>query len=60
MTYEEKKKKAVMIAVAFYIKQENANEKALPNLTRWSQTGKVIAMNKRQVIQQRGRVLRSA
>lgn len=61
MTTYEKKKKAAMIAAAYYIEQEKANAAApannLPRLSRWSRTGIEINMNKRQVVQLRGRVL---
>jgi hypothetical protein len=53
-----------MIAVAYYIEQEKANAAKpvnnVPRLSRWSRTGIEIAMNKRQVIQLRGHVLRRA
>jgi hypothetical protein len=63
MTTYEKKKKAAMIAAAYYIEQQKANAQELENetrLNRWSRTGIEINMNKRQVIQLRGRVLRRA
>lgn len=63
MTTYEKKKKAAMIAVAYYIEQEKTNAIALTGcneLSNWSRTGIEIAMQKRQVIQRRGRLLRSA
>jgi hypothetical protein len=60
MTTYEKKKKAAMIAAAYYIEQEKAqaleaNTEA--GLSKWSRTGIEINMNKRQVVQMRGRVL---
>jgi hypothetical protein len=60
MTTYEKKRKAAMIAVAYYIEQEKANATVSSNethLNRWSRTGIEINMNKRQVVQLRGRVL---
>ena len=64
MTTYEKKKNAAMIAVAYYIEQEKANAVTpvnnVPRLSRWSRTGIEIAMNKRQVIQLGGHVLRRA
>ncbi len=64
MTTYEKKKKAAIIAAAYYIEQEklNATEPAgkVTQFNSWSRTGIEIAMNKRQVIQLRGRVLRRA
>lgn len=63
MNAYEKKRKAAMIAVAYYIEQEKASAAAANELNRpgkWVQTGKEIAMNNRFVIQRRGRLLRSA
>lgn len=63
MTTYEKKKKAALIAVAYYLEQEKASAQESTNLVRtccWSRTGKELAMNKRTLIQRRGRVLRSA
>jgi len=64
MTTYEKKRKEAMIAAAYYIEQEKANAATpvnnAPRLSRWSRTGIEINMNKRQVIQLRGRVLRRA
>lgn len=63
MNAYEKKRKAAMIAVAYYIEQEKANVANANDLNRpgkWAQTGKEIAMNNRFVIQRRGRLLRSA
>ncbi|HKL33964.1 MAG TPA: hypothetical protein VJ919_15590 [Tangfeifania sp.] len=64
MTTYEKKRKAAMIAAAYYIEQEKAQAAKsvdnTPRLSRWSRTGIEINMNKRQVIQLRGRVLRRA
>jgi len=63
MNAYEKKRKAAMIAVAYYIEQEKANANLLKGHNRpgaWAQTGKEIAMSNRDVIQRRGRMLRSA
>ena len=68
MTTYEKKKKAALIAAAYYIEQEkikaNANAAKptlnLSRLSRWSRTGIEIAMDNRQIVQLRGRVLRRA
>jgi hypothetical protein len=61
MTTYEKKRKAAMIAAAYYIEQEKARAAKpvdnTPRLSRWSRTGIEINMNKRQVVQLRGRVL---
>ena len=62
MNTYEKKKKAALAAAAYYIEQEkiNATAAGTPDLSSWSRAGKEIAMNKRYVIQCRGKVLRSA
>lgn len=62
MTLAEKKKKAAMIAVAYYIEQEKAalENDQNPNKITWSRTGIEMIMNKRMVMQRRGRLLRSA
>lgn len=63
MTTYEKKRKAAMIAVAYYIEKEKENELKSNGNNRqcsWSQTGKEIAMNNRSVIQSGGRLLRIA
>jgi hypothetical protein len=63
MTTYEKKRKAALIAAAYYIEQEKANatvSSTETRLNRWSRTGIEINMNKRQVVQLRGRVLLSA
>ena len=60
MNTYEKKRKAAMIAVAWYIEQEKARVNESVNdsqLSKWSRTGIEINMNKRQVVQLRGRVL---
>ncbi|MCA1760635.1 MAG: hypothetical protein LC658_12780 [Bacteroidales bacterium] len=60
MTTYEKKRKAAMIAAAYYMEQEKANAAVSASetrLNRWSRTGIEINMNKRQVVQLRGRVL---
>ena len=64
MTTYEKKRKIALIAAAYYIEQEKATNATPANnavhLSTWSRTGIEIAMNKRQVIQLRGKVLRRA
>jgi hypothetical protein len=60
MNTYEKKRKAALIAVAYYIEQEKARLAESGNdsqLCKWSRTGIEINMNKRQVVQLRGRVL---
>lgn len=62
MTQAEKKKKAVMIAVAYYIEQEKAELANTENANHvtWTRTGIEMNMSKRMVMQRRGRLLRSA
>lgn len=63
MNTYDKKKKAALIAAAYYMEQERANANAASEviqMTSWARTGKEIAMNKRTVIQRRGKVLWSA
>ena len=61
MTQEEKKKKAVLVAVAHFLEQEkstilcsDANKKF------WAKTGKAMIMNKIAIVQRRGRLLKGA
>jgi hypothetical protein len=63
MNTYEKKKKAAMIAVAYYIEQEKAKSNTGGNviqLNSWARTGIEIAMNKRTIVQRKGRILFSA
>lgn len=57
MSRTEKKKKAAMIAVAYYLEQEAAarNEIILRNV--WGEMGKTTIMNNRMRVQRRGRML---
>lgn len=57
MSRTEKKKKAAMIAVAYYLEQEVAarNEIILRNV--WGEMGKTTIMNNRMRVQRRGRML---
>jgi len=59
MTAREKKRKAAMIAVAYYLEQEAAknSEKKVENT--WVATGKQVTMSNRAMVQRRGRMLRS-
>ncbi|MGF7138456.1 hypothetical protein [Roseimarinus sediminis] len=59
MTREEKIKKAVAIAVAYYIEQEKTALKAETSVkagTGWNQAGKAIHMNMKRMIQHRGSI----
>jgi hypothetical protein len=63
MNTYEKKRKAALVAVAYYIEQEKANAKSDTNviqLNSWARTGIEIAMNKRNIVQRKGRILFSA
>lgn len=55
MTDREKKKKAAMIAVAYYIQQEAnmAHDARVKNI--WAEMGKELIMENRTRVQRRGR-----
>lgn len=60
MTYEEKKKKAIAIAIAYYLDQEKAKasddtKNGQPG--NWQAAGRTIQMRNRQLVQKRGRVI---
>lgn len=61
MTREEKKKKAIAVAIAYFLEQEK--EAKLPvkfyEDCGWVKVHKKIKMKKRMVIQRRGRLLRN-
>lgn len=56
MTIQEKKKKAAMIAVAYYLEQE-AEKPKLKRLNSWRTVGQEVIMNNRALVQRRGRTL---
>lgn len=58
MTEREKKRKVAMIAVAYYLEQEKANETA-KTTNNWSAMGKEMIMNNRTNVQRRGRLLKA-
>lgn len=61
MTREEKLKKAVAVAVAYYIEQEKSEilaERRNKVKTGWNQASKTIQMNVQRMIQQRGSIAR--
>jgi hypothetical protein len=62
MTREEKIKKAALIAVAHHIELEKAEALKVESSTNgsWARTGIKMMMNKRKIVQLRGRNLRSA
>lgn len=61
MTRSEKIKKAVAIAVAYYLQQEKASaieQRPVNSRTGWLNASKAIQMSGRQIFQQRGRIAR--
>ncbi|MGK7394663.1 MAG: hypothetical protein ACNS62_08820 [Candidatus Cyclobacteriaceae bacterium M3_2C_046] len=61
MSREEKIKKAVAIAVAYFVEQEKATlwaEKANRTQNNWMQASKTIQMNMQQMIHQRASIAR--
>nr|WP_319397780.1 hypothetical protein [uncultured Carboxylicivirga sp.] len=62
MTDREKKRKAAMIAVAYYLEQEKAAavEAAKPTASAWAAMGKGMIMTNRTNVQRRGRLLMKA
>lgn len=60
MTATEKKKRAAMIAVAYYLEQEAAkNNIEVKDYNAWVNSGKEIIMDNREKVQRRGRLLRT-
>lgn len=59
MTAREKKRKAAMIAVAYYLEQEAAKNNEIVVDNAWKAAGKEVIMNNRAMVQRRGRLLRS-
>ncbi|MCU4176162.1 hypothetical protein [Carboxylicivirga sp. N1Y90] len=59
MTAREKKRKAAMIAVAYYLEQEAAKNNEVKDVKAWSSAGKEVMMSNRALVQRRGRLLRS-
>lgn len=58
MTAREKKRKAAMIAVAYYLEQEAAKNGDLKTSSAWTTAGKAVIMDNREMVQRRGRSLR--
>ncbi|WP_347838259.1 hypothetical protein [uncultured Draconibacterium sp.] len=59
MTAREKKRKAAMIAVAYYLEQEAAKNKLeVKDYSAWVSSGKEVIMDNRNMVQRRGRALR--
>ncbi len=59
MTDREKKRKAAMIAVAYYLEQEALQQKEVKVSKMWATAGKEVIMGNRALVQRRGRILRS-
>ncbi len=58
MTAIEKKRRAAMIAVAYYLEQEAAKENEGKDYKVWANAGKGVIMDNREMVQRRGRMLR--
>lgn len=58
MTAREKKKRAAMIAVAYYLQQESANNLEVKDYKAWAAAGKGVIMDNREMVQRHGRILR--
>ena len=59
MTAREKKRKAALIAVAYYLEQEAAKNDKRKIENAWAVAGKEVSMSNRALVQRRGRLLRS-
>ncbi len=57
MTAREKKRKAAMVAIAYYLEQEAAKNTEVKTQNNWLSTGKKIAMGNRVMVQRHGRAL---
>jgi hypothetical protein len=60
MTAREKKRRAAMIAVAYYLEQEAAKNLEVKDYSAWVNSGKGIIMDNRAKVQRRGRLLRTS
>ncbi|WP_320111145.1 hypothetical protein [Draconibacterium orientale] len=61
MTAREKKRKAAMIAVAYYLEQEAAKNNLEENEHKaWAAAGKELIMDNRQMVQRHGRLRKRA
>ncbi len=56
MTAREKKRKAALIAVAYYLEQEAAKNNEAKEYNTWASAGKEVIMNNREMVQRRGRL----
>ncbi len=60
MTDKEKKRKAAMIAVAYYLEEEKANAAAVVKQeSNWAAMGKSIIMQNRATVQRKGRLMKA-
>ncbi|MCU4165943.1 hypothetical protein [Carboxylicivirga caseinilyticus] len=61
MTEREKKRKAAMIAVAYYLEQEKAAAaEVVKPANNWAAMGKGMIMNNRTNVQRKGRLMMKA
>lgn len=59
MTAREKKKRAAIIAVAYYLEQEAAKSTEEKEYKTWATVGKEMMMGNRTMVQRRGRQVRT-
>ena len=57
MTAQEKRRKAAIIAVSYYLSQEAEKAKVGFVKNSWFRAGKEVAMSNRQLVQRHGRAL---
>ena len=64
MTQAEKKRKAALVAIAYYLEQEKAaaatHTASNKGKKSWAKAGREMIMKNRAIVQRRGRLLRSA
>lgn len=59
MTEHEKRRRAAMIAVAYYVEEETQRLSHKAFVNHWKEAGKEVSMGNRIMVQRRGRTLRS-
>ncbi len=59
MTEREKRKRAAIIAVAYYLEEEKTRQNEVMETSRWVSTAQEVAMGNRAMVQRRGRFLSS-
>ncbi len=59
MDIQDKKRKAALVAVAYYLEQEKVQQEKEPlqKGSNWEKIGREISMKNRMLIQRRGRIL---